>query len=417
VHAPLLGDGLQARWSRGAWKMDTENAGFGLYLHWPFCLTKCPYCDFNSHVDGRVDQRRWQAAFLAELDRMALETRGQVLQSVFFGGGTPSLMEPDLVAAILDKVRRAWPMSNDPEITLEANPTSVEAGRFAAYRQAGVNRVSIGVQALDDGALKQLGRTHSAKEAMRALEIALNTFPRVNFDLIYARQRQSLDAWDDELSQALAMGSRHMSLYQLTIEEGTVFHERNRRGQLAGLPDEDLSADLYLMTQEKCGEAGLPIYEVSNHAVPGEESRHNLTYWRGGDYIGIGPGAHGRLTINGQRVGTEAPKAPAVWLNDVEKQGLGELPRSILTREEAGYEYCLMGLRLVEGISLDRFRAISGRQLSAGRVSGLVESEMLVRDGERLRATRQGMLVLNAILRDILLSDEPDKGAASPIGT
>ncbi len=380
----------------------SSNAGFGLYIHWPFCQSKCPYCDFNSHVAVRVDQQRWQAAMVSELDRVSRETTGRLLQSVFFGGGTPSLMEPGLVAAILDKTRASWPMSNDPEITLEANPTSVEAGRFADYRQAGVNRVSIGVQALNDAALVKLGRMHTTKEAMRAVEIAQTTFPRFSFDLIYARQGQDRAGWDRELDEAFAMNPQHLSLYQLTIEEGTVFHERNRRGQLAGLPDEDLSADLYLLTQDRCERAGLPAYEVSNHAAKGEESRHNLTYWRGGDYIGIGPGAHGRLTVGGKRLATEAHRSPDAWLAAVETQGHGELPRHELSPDEAGSEFCLMGLRLREGIAIQRFQELSGHDLDRRRIDAMVSDGLLHSEPKRLQATPAGMLVLNAILRELL---------------
>ena len=385
---------------------DLAKRGFGLYIHWPFCQSKCPYCDFNSHVAAQIDQARWQAAYLAEIERAGKETSGQILQSIFFGGGTPSLMDPDLVAAILDKVRTAWPMSNDPEITLEANPTSVEAGRFAAFRQAGVNRVSVGVQALNDDALRQLGRMHSANEAIRAVEIAQATFPRVNFDLIYARQGQGVDQWGRELAEALALGARHMSLYQLTIEEGTVFHERNRRGLLHGLPDEDLSADLYQFTQMRCEEAGLPAYEVSNHALAGEESRHNLTYWRGGDYVGIGPGAHGRLTSDGFRTATETYRLPESWLKAVETQGNGELARHVLTPEEAGSEFCLMGLRLKEGIPVSRFEQLTGRRLQDRVIRSLSEDGLVHYDGRRLSATTAGMLVLNGILRALLTAEK-----------
>jgi putative oxygen-independent coproporphyrinogen III oxidase len=384
----------------------TANLGFGLYIHWPFCLSKCPYCDFNSHVAAKIDQKRWQAAFLAEIERASQETSGQILQSVFFGGGTPSLMDPDLVATILEKVRASWAMSNDPEITLEANPTSVEAGRFAAYRQAGVNRVSVGVQALDDESLRRLGRMHTVKEAVRAVEIAQSTFPRFNFDLIYARQGQTLSDWDQELAEACALGARHMSLYQLTIEEGTVFHERNRKGLLTGLPDEDLAADLFQFTQRKCEEAGLPAYEVSNHAVPGEESRHNLTYWRGGDYVGIGPGAHGRLTKDGKRVATEARKQPEDWLRAVETEHSGEYPRHILTSDQAGSEYCLMGLRLRDGISVSRYEQLSGRRLDPRKLRSLGEDGLIQFDETHLRTTSKGMLLLNGILRE-LLAEEP----------
>ncbi len=382
---------------------EVTDPGFGLYIHWPFCQSKCPYCDFNSHVAEKVDQRRWQAAFEAELERTSRETRGQILQSVFFGGGTPSLMNPDLVAAILDKVGSSWRMSNAPEITLEANPGSVEAGRFAAYRQAGVNRVSIGVQSLDDAALRLLGRKHSVQEAIRAVEIAQTTFPRFSFDIIYARQGQDRADWRRELDRALAIGSRHLSLYQLTIEDGTVFHERNRRGLLAGLPDEDLAADLYLLTQERCDAAGLPAYEVSNHAIPGEESRHNLTYWRGGDYVGVGPGAHGRLTEGGKRLATEAMKLPSAWLEAVETNGFGELPRQVLAGEEVAAEYCLMGLRLADGISARRYQSLTGQPFDQRRVDNLVSIGLLGASEDRIWATKSGMLVLNLILRDLLL--------------
>ena len=381
---------------------EMTNRGFGLYVHWPFCQSKCPYCDFNSHVAAETDQIRWQAAYLAEIDRASRETGGQILQSVFFGGGTPSLMNPDLVAAILDKVRSSWPMTNDPEVTLEANPTSVEAGRFAAYRQAGVNRVSVGVQALNDESLRQLGRMHSVKEAKKAVEIAQKTFPRFNFDLIYARQGQTLTDWERELAEALALGAQHMSLYQLTIEEGTVFHERNRRGLLPGLPEEDLAADLFQLTQNKCEAAGLSAYEVSNHAVAGEESRHNLTYWRGGDYVGIGPGAHGRLTKNGSRVATEAHKRPEDWLKAVETLGNGEAPRQTLTSDEAASEYCLMGLRLREGISVRRYEELAGRTLDQGKLRTLGQDGLIQFDGATLRVTADGMLLLNGILRELL---------------
>jgi putative oxygen-independent coproporphyrinogen III oxidase len=380
------------------------NLGFGLYIHWPFCQSKCPYCDFNSHVAASTDQTRWKTAYLSEIERASRETSGQILQSVFFGGGTPSLMDPDLIAAILDKVRASWPMSNDPEITLEANPTSVEAGRFAAYRQAGVNRVSVGVQALSNDALRQLGRMHTVKEAIQAIEIAQSTFPRYNFDLIYARQGQDLASWANELSLALSLAPRHLSLYQLTIEEGTVFHERNRRGLLTGLPNEDLGADLYQLTQQICEDAGLPAYEVSNHATSGEESRHNLTYWRGGDYIGIGPGAHGRLTIGGDRVATEAPRMPGEWLTSVETRGSGELPRHLLSPEEAGTEYCLMGLRLKEGISMSQYERLSGGGLDQAKLAALSGENLVLAEADRLRATSSGMLVLNGILRDLMVT-------------
>jgi oxygen-independent coproporphyrinogen-3 oxidase len=307
---------------------DWRAGGFGLYLHWPFCQSKCPYCDFNSHVAASIDQRRWQRAYLAEIDRIGAETRGRVLNTVFFGGGTPSLMDPDIVAAVLDRVRATWTVANDWEVTLEANPGSVEAERFRAYREAGVNRLSMGVQALNDTDLRRLGRLHSLDEALGAFETARASFDRVSFDLIYARQDQTPDDWGRELDRALRMAVDHLSLYQLTIEDGTAFGARHAAGGLRGLPDDDRSVALYDMTQDRCAAAGMPAYEVSNHARPGAESRHNLIYWRGGDYAGIGPGAHGRLTLNGQRYATEAPRAPGAWLERVERDGCGEAPRT-----------------------------------------------------------------------------------------
>ncbi len=377
---------------------DWQHGGFGLYLHWPFCQSKCPYCDFNSHVAGRIDQNRWRAAYLAEIDRLGRETRGRVLQTVFFGGGTPSLMDGDLVAAILDRIRATWPMTNDPEITMEANPGSVESGRFAAYRAAGVNRVSIGIQALDDKALRLLGRQHSVAEARRAHDIATSTFPRVSFDLIYARQGQDMEAWRQELREALAMEPTHLSLYQLTIEDGTVFGARHARGQLRGLPDEDRAADLFLMTQDMCEAAGLPGYEVSNHAAPGEESRHNRIYWRGGDYIGIGPGAHGRLTGANGRCATEAQKMPGAWLAQVESGRPGEMPRVPLTRGEHGDEILLMGLRLTEGIDLARHAQVTGTPLDAATIASLAELGLVRCEGGHLSTTRTGRMVLNQII-------------------
>ena len=381
---------------------DEPDTGFGLYLHWPYCQTKCPYCDFNSHVLASIDHKRWLAGYLSEIDRLGRETQGKPLQSVFFGGGTPSLMDPDVVAAIIDRIRSTWRMSNDPEITIEANPGSVEAGRFAAYAAGGVNRVSIGVQSLDDLALRQLGRMHSAAEALKAIDIARTHFARVNFDLIYARQDQDETSWRAELQRALTIHPTHISLYQLTIEEGTVFHDRNARGQLRGLPDEDLAANLFLMTQDMCTKAGLNAYEVSNHAAPGEESRHNLTYWRGGDYVGIGPGAHGRLTLGGTRVATECPKEPLIWLTSVERTGRAELDRTPLTKADAATEYLLMGLRLYEGVSLNRLQHQFDVTLDPAKLQPLLEQGLLSATPGRLAATPAGMMLLNSILRQLL---------------
>lgn len=380
---------------------DWQHGGFGLYLHWPYCESKCPYCDFNSHVARDIDQMQWQHAYLSEIDRLGQETQGRILNSVFFGGGTPSLMDPGLVAAIIERIRATWPMSNDPEITLEANPGSVEAGRFRGFQQAGVTRVSMGMQAMNDEDLRRLGRKHSAKEARQAFEIARNCFDRVSFDLIYARQDQSLSAWRDELNKALELAIDHLSLYQLTIEDGTAFADRFAKGGLRGLPSEDLSAEMFEVTQELCDKAGLPAYEVSNHARTGSESRHNLIYWRGGDYVGIGPGAHGRMTLAGKRWATEAPKSPALWLAMVRSGEMPELPRSALTAEEHSLEYLLMSLRLSEGLDLERYQKIAGVALNAQKLADLSDISMVEVSDGRLRATQAGRMVLNAVLRDL----------------
>ncbi len=381
---------------------DWQSGGFCLYVHWPFCASKCPYCDFNSHVSANIDQQQWAKAYLAEIDRAARETQGRVLDSIFFGGGTPSLMDPDLVAQIIAATRRAWPMRNDPEITLEANPTSIEAGRFADFRQAGVNRISMGMQAMNDADLRKLGRLHTAAEAMAAFDIARNRFDRVSFDLIYARQDQSLADWRSELARALDLAVDHLSLYQLTIEDGTAFGARHQAGGLLGLPDDDLSADMYALTQEMTQARGLPAYEVSNHAREGAESRHNLIYWRGGDYVGIGPGAHGRITLDGTRWATECPKAPNQWLNAVSKMQSGESPRNALSAEDHAVEYLMMSLRLREGMSIARYSTLSANPLPTDRVQNLVTLGLLVQTQDRLAATAQGRIVLNAILRDLL---------------
>ena len=374
-----------------------REAGFGLYIHWPFCQAKCPYCDFNSHVVAHVDQDQWANAYLAEIARVGAETPGRVLGTVFFGGGTPSLMDPEVVDRILTAVRATWTVANDLEVTLEANPTSVEAGRFRAYRNAGVTRVSMGVQALNDADLRALGRLHTASEARRAFEVARSTFDRVSFDLIYARQSQTLEAWRAELGEALALGVDHLSLYQLTIEDGTAFGDRLRRGRLRGLPSEDLAADLYFATQDACDAAGLPAYETSNHARPGAECRHNLIYWRSGDFAGLGPGAHGRLTIEGRRYATESELVPAKWLRQVTNRGSGECSREPLSTGEQADELFLMGLRLSEGMSLRRHEALGGR-MDPTRLAELAEDGLISLDGDRLRVTEAGRPLLNAIL-------------------
>jgi oxygen-independent coproporphyrinogen-3 oxidase len=380
--------------------MDPGNeAGFGLYIHWPFCQSKCPYCDFNSHVAERVDQKRWLQAYLAEIDRLGRDTSGHRLRSVFFGGGTPSLMDPDTVFAILDRVRTTWAVANDWEVTLEANPGSVEAGKFRAFRAAGVNRLSMGVQALNDADLKRLGRLHTAADAIAAFDIARACFDRVSFDLIYARQDQTPEDWTQELTRALDMAIDHLSLYQLTIEDGTAFGDRHARGGLKGLPDEDRSVTLYEITQDLCSSAGLHAYEISNHSRAGAQSEHNLIYWRGGDYAGVGPGAHGRLTLAGQRWATEALKQPSGWLEAVEKRGTGELPREEITSSARAQEYVLMSMRLAEGLDMARLEAISGYALTSAAIAELSALNLIVSGSGRVKATARGRMVLNSVIR------------------
>jgi oxygen-independent coproporphyrinogen-3 oxidase len=380
---------------------DWCQGGFGLYIHWPFCEAKCPYCDFNSHVSRKIDQRAWRDAYLAELERGAAETQGRVLNAVFFGGGTPSLMDPDIVADVIAAIYRLWPTANDLEITLEANPGSVEAGRFKGFHDAGVNRVSMGIQALNDADLKRLGRIHNTAEALAAFDIARSTFDRVSFDLIYGRQNQTLPAWQSELKQALSLAIDHISLYQLTIEQGTAFGDRYAIGKLRGLPDDDLGADMYAATQDICNEMGMPSYEVSNHARDGAQSRHNLIYWRYGDYLGIGPGAHGRLTQNGHRFATECFSNPQRWL-DAAASGKTEKPREALSPEDQASEFLMMGLRLKEGVDLKRYSALAGTPLSQKKIIRMQDIGMISLERDQLKVTDQGFMVLNAILAELL---------------
>jgi putative oxygen-independent coproporphyrinogen III oxidase len=381
---------------------DWKHAGFGLYIHWPFCQSKCPYCDFNSHVATRIDQSRWLTAFQSEIDRIGALTQGRILNTVFFGGGTPSLMEASTVQGILDRIRATWTLANDIEITLEANPSSVEAARFEGYAKAGVNRVSLGIQSLDPEDLRRLGRMHTVDEAAKAIAIAQSTFDRVSIDLIYARQDQTLTTWRDELHRALDFGTSHLSLYQLTIEDGTVFGQMHAKNLLKGLPEEDLSADMFELTQEITRAAGLPAYEVSNHARPGDESRHNLIYWRMGDYAGIGPGAHGRLTLDSTRFATEAERQPAPWLNQtVVKPGSAETTDR-LSPEDRAAEYLMFALRLREGASLSRFAALAGSPLSPTGLDETAQLGFLHQDGDIVRTTETGVMMLNGILRALL---------------
>jgi len=379
-----------------------QRAGFGIYVHWPFCQAKCPYCDFNSHVIANVDQSVWLSAYLSELDRYAAMTPDRVVSSAFFGGGTPSLMDPDIVAKIIERVRRIWRNTNDIAITLEANPTSVEAGRFAGYRDGGVSRVSMGIQALNDNDLRALGRLHSVSEAEAAFDIARSVFERVSFDLIYARQDQSLNQWKAELTQALGMAVDHLSLYQLTIEAGTAFGDRFDRGKLGGLPTDDTAADMYELTQDLTGEAGFGGYEVSNHAKLDQESRHNLIYWRGGDYIGVGPGAHGRFDLTDGRIATETHLSPQTWLSSVHEGGNGEYARDHLSVEDQATEYVMMSLRLNEGCDLSHPVLIASDTISINNINKLQESDLVMLGGDRLVVPPKSRILLNSILAELL---------------
>jgi len=380
-------------------------SGFGIYVHWPYCAQKCPYCDFNSHVRERFSETRWSDAILRELEFVAgLQPERPAVESVFFGGGTPSLMSGRAVARVLDGIAGLWTIADDVEITLEANPNSVEQERFRDYRTAGVNRASIGVQALDESALKALGRLHGVEEARSAVRLAQSIFPRSSFDLIYARPNQTPDAWTGELKEALAFGTEHLSLYQLTIEPGTAYATLARQGKLA-VPDEDIAAQFYEVTEDICAAAGLESYEVSNYAKPGAQSRHNLVYWRYGDYAGVGPGAHGRLTLDGRRMATEAERLPEKWLAAVEERGNSIALTDVSS--DAPRETLLMGLRLAEGIDLGAYRGRWGVAPMPSRIAELSDAGLLALDGGRLRATARGRLVLNAVIAQLADSLTP----------
>ena len=375
---------------------------FAVYVHWPFCAAKCPYCDFNSHVrHGGVDQRGYGAALAREIAYMAAMRPGRTVASVFFGGGTPSLMEETTVGTVLEAIDRHWGIADGAEVTLEANPTSADASRFRGYRAAGVNRLSLGVQALDDVSLKFLGRLHTAREARRAVDLARATFARLSFDLIYARPDQTDAAWSAELRAAIAMAADHLSLYQLTIEEGTPFFDLAARGRLV-VPDPERAAALYELTREITSEAGLPPYEISNHAVPGAESVHNLTYWRSGEWAGVGPGAHGRLAMNDGRHALSTQRNPEAWRRLVETCGHGLVEDETLGAEAVSDEYLIMGLRLVEGIDPARYEGLAGRSLSPTRIADLAAHGMIERTGDgRIRCTPAGFLVLDAVVADL----------------
>jgi putative oxygen-independent coproporphyrinogen III oxidase len=372
-----------------------------LYIHWPFCLAKCPYCDFNSHVRDAIPQARFAAALRQELAWEAARLGPRRLTSIFFGGGTPSLMAPETVAALIGDARRLFTPEDDLEITLEANPTSVERGKLAAFRQAGVNRLSLGVQALDDAALTALGRRHDAGEAMAALEHARAVFPRLSFDLIYARPGQSMAAWRTELRRALTLAADHLSLYQLTIEPGTAFEALHRRGEIV-LPDEDLAAALYDATAEEAAHFGLLPYEISNYARPGAESRHNLAYWRYQDYAGIGPGAHGRVTLGDALIATRRHRAPEPWAERVEADGHGSTAEDIVAPRDRAREALLMGLRLAEGIDLGWFARRTGTAIEDAVdktvLEACLEAGYLEQSDTRLTATAEGRRRLDAML-------------------
>jgi putative oxygen-independent coproporphyrinogen III oxidase len=379
-----------------------DQATFGVYVHWPFCLSKCPYCDFNSHVrHAAIDEARFVRAFTAEIATTAARTGSRAVSSIFFGGGTPSLMQPGTVGAILDAIGKHWTVAPGAEVTLEANPSSVEAARFRGYRSAGVNRVSLGVQALDDAPLKELGRLHNAREALDAVAVARSTFERYSFDLIYARPRQTPQDWATELKRALAEAGEHLSLYQLTIEQDTPFFALHAAGKLI-TPDDDTARAFYDVTQDVCAAAGLPAYEISNHARPGAECRHNLVYWRAHEYAGIGPGAHGRLDIGGERRAIATEKRPESWLMRVEASGHGVVTDDVLTREERADEFLLMGLRLAEGIDPARYEQLAGRPLNPRRIAILREEGAVetTPDG-MLRVTLSGFPVLDAVVADL----------------
>ena len=380
-------------------------APLGVYVHWPFCKSKCPYCDFNSHVRDGVEQARWRAALLRELEHAAREAPGRRVETMFFGGGTPSLMEPETVAALIARTRQLWDSAPEIEITLEANPTSVEAGRFAALAEAGVNRVSLGVQALDAASLKFLGREHSTDEALEALATARRHFARHSFDLIYARPGQTPEAWAEELERALTLAGEHLSLYQLTIERGTRFFTDHARGTFV-LPDEEASAAMFEHTQARLEQAGLPAYEISNHARPGAACRHNLIYWRYQDYVGVGPGAHGRFAIGTTKKATRRSSGPEAWLESVERVGHGTAETSTVEGQDLVEEALMMGLRLADGIDRATFASVTGvdpvEALEAARLDPLVRAGFLEVDPTHLRATPEGRQRLNALLERLV---------------
>lgn len=378
-----------------------REGGFGLYVHYPYCEQKCPYCDFNSYARKPEAAEVWTEAIVNEVHRSADETGSRELKSIYFGGGTPSLMDPATVGAAVDAAQKRWNFTNDIEITLEANPSSVERSKFEAFRSAGVNRVSLGVQALNETDLRKLGRLHSKEDALAALDTARSVFDRTTFDLIYARQDQSMEDWLAELNLALSFDPSHLSMYQLTLEEGTAFYDRFHRGGLRGLPDEDLSADMFEATQEVTATVGLPSYEVSNHAKDADRSAHNMIYWQGGSWVGIGPGAHGRLWIDGQRIATETYLSPEGWLKQVSENGSGTRKREVLKSSDIANEYVMMGLRMRDGIKKGTYRDTVGADLSIPE--WLIEDGLVQENKDRIWIPQSGRLLLNRIVQELMI--------------
>jgi oxygen-independent coproporphyrinogen-3 oxidase len=379
-------------------------APLAVYIHWPFCRSKCPYCDFNSHVREQIDEARWTRALLADLETQAKLAPDRHVVSIFFGGGTPSLMPSGTVAALIERVRALWPVAPDLEVTLEANPNSAEAERFSKFAAAGVNRLSLGIQAVDPAALRFLGRGHNRDEALAAIALARDTFPRYSFDLIYARPGQSVAAWDEELGEALTLAGSHLSLYQLTIEPGTAFGNRAERGETLTV-DEDTAVALFELTQQRLAAAGMPAYEISNHSRPGAECRHNLAYWRYEDYLGVGPGAHGRVTRDGGKLATQQRRAPEAWLAAIEETGSAFDETTPIARDASVEEMLMMGLRLAEGVSRARLEALaesSVEELFEPALARLIEGGFLTLDADRLVATAAGRQRLNAMLAALL---------------
>jgi putative oxygen-independent coproporphyrinogen III oxidase len=379
----------------------SSEQAFGIYIHWPFCKAKCPYCDFNSHVRHQaVDTMSFAQGLVSELQWFENATQGRTVTSIFFGGGTPSLMHPADVAAVLDEIARLWSVSSHVEITMEANPTSVEAENFRGYRSAGVNRVSVGVQALNQNDLTSLGRQHTPAEALKAFRLAAQVFPRVSFDLIYSRPGQTLATWREELTRALGEQQGHMSLYQLTIEPGTAYFDLYARGSLV-VPSEDQATDMFELTQELTEKAGLAAYEVSNHAKAGQESHHNLLYWRYGEYVGVGPGAHARIGGAENRRAIAMEKYPETWRALVAERGQGIVEDVNVSLKEQASEYLIMGLRISEGIDLARYEKLNGQTMDAKKIAGLKSLGLIRQQGDRLMATQQGRALLNALISEL----------------